>query len=327
MEKLKHPDLLLDGDIIAYRASAATDGRQYVVKWKASDGNTLEQVEKYKKNADKLVQELQFEGITSTMTLEYQPEPVHHALKIVKDSMVSLETAIAPYVDGLGKMQVFISRGGSFREQEFPTYKQLREGMHRPAHLEACKAYLEKNYGAQAFPGQYEADDLMAIAQDGKHVICSIDKDLLQVPGHHFNWVKGEFTYVTQVDGWRNFYAQLLTGDDTDGIPGIKGIGPVKSRRIVDAYDDPFLMYCEVLKAYIRETGKRADETMDEYYLRCVMMVRARARLLYLLRSPSDQWKVPAKKPEPIYVNMAEEIAGDLVVTTMPYMPELDFAS
>jgi hypothetical protein len=61
--------------------------------------------------------------------------------------------------------------------------------------------------------------------------ICSIDKDLLQVPGRHYNWVKGEFYEQTYLSGLRCFYEQCLKGDRTDDIPGIAGIGEVKAKR------------------------------------------------------------------------------------------------
>ena len=72
-------------------------------------------------------------------------------------------------------------------------------------------------------------------------VICSIDKDLLQVPGLHYNWVhdrserndtNGKVS-VSEDVGLRKLYQQVLTGDSTDAILGIRGVGPVTARKII----------------------------------------------------------------------------------------------
>jgi hypothetical protein len=67
----------------------------------------------------------------------------------------------------------------------------------------------------------FEADDALALAQTEDTIICSIDKDLLMVPGRHYNWRKEEFTDVTYESGVKWFCTQLLQGDwSTDSIIG-----------------------------------------------------------------------------------------------------------
>ncbi len=64
-------------------------------------------------------------------------------------------------------------------------------------------------------------------------VICSIDKDLQQIPGNHYNFVKKEHSFVTPEEAIQNFYKQILTGDAADNIKGAKGIGPVRAGKII----------------------------------------------------------------------------------------------
>ena len=64
-------------------------------------------------------------------------------------------------------------------------------------------------------------------------IIVSIDKDFDQVPGWHYNFVKGEKYYVDDDQGFYNFCAQLLTGDRADNIIGLRGIGPVGAAKIL----------------------------------------------------------------------------------------------
>lgn len=55
------------------------------------------------------------------------------------------------------------------------------------------------------------------------HSICaSIDKDLNNVPGWHYNYDTQELYFVHEHDTWKSFYGQILTGDDCDTVPGLK---------------------------------------------------------------------------------------------------------
>ncbi len=91
--------------------------------------------------------------------------------------------------------------------------------------LEHCRELLVTQYNA-TIVNNYETDDALGIAQtkyDGNSRICSLDKDLLQIPGTHFNWVTGVNRLVSPLDGLRTFYKQLILGDKTDNIPGYDG--------------------------------------------------------------------------------------------------------
>lgn len=292
---LDKPVLLIDGDILAYRAASATDGRQYEVKYKqVVNGNefTVITLERYKKDADKRKEDAGDAFISMEQT--WDPEPDIHAFKIIKDALISLERNLEEHIGGpVGIKQICLSRGGSFRERECPSYKSNREDMRRPANLEACKDYLIKHHDALCIAGEFEADDLMAMTQGPNSVICSVDKDLLQIPGYHFNFVKNIFSYVEEIEGWRNLYTQVLTGDDSDGIVGIYGIGPAKAKKILAGLSTPFLMYTAVLRAYLEHTPKIPGEHQDVYHNRVISMVHMNAHLLYLCRHLGDRWKEP----------------------------------
>lgn len=125
----------------------------------------------------------------------------------------------------------------NFRYQIYPQYKANRIGKPRPKHLEAIKSYLVTEWGARFAEGM-EADDYLGILQDedgGTTVICSIDKDLKQIPGKHYNFVKEEWDEVDYPRAIREFYKQLIIGDVSDNIPGAYGMGPVKASRAIDS--------------------------------------------------------------------------------------------
>jgi hypothetical protein len=105
------------------------------------------------------------------------------------------------------------------------------------------REFLVEEHGA-SISYTIEADDALGIALTDNNrnnvdcVLVSIDKDLLQVPGLHYNFVKKEFTRVSPYDGLRFFYKQCLIGDKADNIKGVEGIGEVKAERLLKAAEE-----------------------------------------------------------------------------------------
>jgi 5'-3' exonuclease len=145
--------------------------------------------------------------------------------------------------------RMYLTGKDNFRYKIDPQYKFNRKDKPRPIHLPACQEYLVTKYKAIVTDG-IEADDALGIEQcrhleneEVSTVICSIDKDLLQIPGEHWNFVKKEALTVSKTQGLRHFYKQLLIGDTSDNIFGIKGIGKVKAGYHLDPIDDEVEMY------------------------------------------------------------------------------------
>jgi len=287
--------LLIDGDIVAYRAAAVCDGRQYALRY-MREGQAVTLFEEYKKDADILKKSLETEGFPCTLDLEFDPEPEKNAKYLITKIVHGIKMDCEEHYGCKISLQFFLSIEGSFREQEFPEYKSNRKDLRRPHHLNAMKDYLVSKYGAKSKPGLLEADDMMAMGQGEDTVICSIDKDLLQVPGHHFNFVKKIFSEVTEEQGNRSLYSQMLTGDATDGIPGIKGVGAVTAKKLLKDVHSPFMMYCVVLKEYLQRHKPEEGETQEDFQSRMIATVRVHARLLYLLRSEDDGWEAPTQE-------------------------------
>ena len=94
--------------------------------------------------------------------------------------------------------KVFLSGSGNFRKTLYPEYKANRKDKPKPKHLQLLRTYLTEHWNAVLANG-CEADDLLGVHQTDNTVICSIDKDLLQIPGTHYNWVRGEFTSIPYI--------------------------------------------------------------------------------------------------------------------------------
>jgi 5'-3' exonuclease len=120
----------------------------------------------------------------------------------------------------------------NFRFNLWKEYKANRT-QPRPKNYEAIKVHLVSEWGARIAHGM-EADDALGIGQGKDTIICSIDKDLLQIPGKHYNFVRKEWMDVTPWEGLQWFYKQILIGDTSDNIQGCKGIGAVKAGKAID---------------------------------------------------------------------------------------------
>ena len=121
----------------------------------------------------------------------------------------------------------------NFRKIINPEYKANRKDVITPQWLDICRKYMISEYNTKVTIG-YEADDALGFNQTEETVIASIDKDLLMIPGHHYNFVKKEYREVSELDGIKAFYRQMLIGDSSDNIFGIRGIGKAKAAKIID---------------------------------------------------------------------------------------------
>jgi len=136
--------------------------------------------------------------------------------------------------------ELWLTGKDNFRYKVFPEYKGNRRDAYRPKWEVAVKDYLVAQWDANWSVG-CEADDMLGVRQcelscnSDESVICTIDKDLKMIPGGHYNFVKKEKFYVSDEEGLRFFYTQLLTGDTTDGIKGVPGIGKVKAEKLLSS--------------------------------------------------------------------------------------------
>lgn len=141
---------------------------------------------------------------------------------------------------------------------------------------------------------EYEADDVVAILQNDNTFIYSRDKDLKQVPGHHYNPQKNILEIVTEDKANYQLWIQMLMGDSTDNIPGIEGVGEksalkildgvaVNNRlsKVIDAYTakygqiegmDRFAETWMLVKMRISRGGYEAEKLKAAFYLRDVLI-------------------------------------------------------
>jgi 5'-3' exonuclease len=123
---------------------------------------------------------------------------------------------------------LILSGKNNFRYGIRSDYKQNRDDKARPKWEQALKQHVIDQWEGITAEGM-EGDDGCGIAQyetGCKSIICHQDKDLNQLEGWHYNFVKKEKYFITPEDGIRFFWYQMLVGDRIDNLPGIYGIGP-----------------------------------------------------------------------------------------------------
>jgi 5'-3' exonuclease len=271
--------LLFDGDILAYRAAAATDGRKYT----CADGVEFT----YKREADKHTKD---KGLTVAPKLTYEPEPMNHATHNIR---TMIDACKAEFSEEKVYCFFFLSGKDQFRSKVNSEYKANREDMRRPENLKGCKTYLELDFDAMCVE-PYEADDLLGIAneylkKEFKVIphICSIDKDLMMLPGNHFHIVNLEKSEVDERTGLLNLYSQILQGDRTDNIEGLKGIGPKKAEKALVGCDTEKSFAEAALKTYFDVMGHDADPRD------VIKELLKTAHQVFILRNEGEYYKMP----------------------------------
>ena len=181
--------------------------------------------------------------------------------------------------------ELFLTGKTNFRHEvavSFP-YKGNRQ-QEKPDYLYEVRSHMIKDWAAVVSEGE-EADDMIAIRATELYpdcVVVSIDKDMLQIPGSNYNPGSRKWAEISEFEGLKFFYQQILTGDKADNIIGLYGIGPKKSESMLEDCESEEAMYRVCLDAYGGDTDK----------------VLENARLLWLRRYPGQFWEPPKTTDE-----------------------------
>ena len=197
-----------------------------------------------------------------------------------------VDNAIEEIMDNTsaGSCRVFITsdKGDCFRYAlaTIKPYKGNRSLNGRPYHYEVVRAYLVDKHAAKTVYS-IEADDEIlytATIAPHKYILAVDDKDYWTYTGDIYNIrtkLIGEYKYRNEYGGleltekrkligrgmsW--FYAQMLLGDTADNIPGIKGIGDVKTYNLLKDVTSERVAHGIVMGIYKETYG---DEWTDAF--------------------------------------------------------------
>ncbi|WJY17666.1 hypothetical protein QQS45_08395 [Alteriqipengyuania flavescens] len=189
--------LLIDADLIAYRASAA------------------------------LQQEIDWNGDGFCVSMNGREKEAKKAAEDTVDQMMDK-------LKGDDLIVCLSDEVENFRKDIDPTYKASRGGTERPVHLYDVKEHLGSVFPSRLLP-RLEADDVMGIMatepHKGERVMVSLDKDMKTIPGLLCRpplkaGDKWEIVESSEEEANRFHLWQTLAGDTVDGYPGCAGCGP-----------------------------------------------------------------------------------------------------
>lgn len=140
---------------------------------------------------------------------------------------------IVECLGGIDDVTLFFSSPNNFRKTIKPDYKGHRNRK-KPCGYRRVINWLKEQYYCIEIDG-LEADDALGIHATfyQGNVICSPDKDMRQIPGQLFD-LSNEIVTITKEEGDRWHLIQTMAGDQTDGYPGIPGIGIKRAEALLE---------------------------------------------------------------------------------------------
>lgn len=194
--------------------------------------------------------------------------------------------------------KVFLSGSNNFRYEVYPDYKANRKDKPRPEHWNNCKEFLVTQWKAEITDG-YEADDALGIEQMASgtdSVIASIDKDLLQIPGYHYDFVKGIERFVSPIDALRHFHKQIITGDGSDNIPAFDGKIRNGVPKFVQRLLDPIDSMTTEEEMYNYAASKYEDGYGIHFDNHAINVMHRNAKCLYIMKKENDKYVPPGER-------------------------------
>lgn len=208
---MKSSTLLIDGDLILYKATSAVE-----MDWRIDEDNHIlwsnaaEAFDLFVQQIDRLKQDLSTDSVVIAFT-----------------------------------------KGQSFRSSLYPPYKAPRQGNRKPLAFADVRERVECTYRTLIHPGLEADDVLGIWATRGTFInpiIVSEDKDLKTIPGKLYR--QNELVEVSEEEANYNFMFQTLSGDVTDGYGGCPGVGPKTAEKVLGDTRDLAEMWAKVVACY-----------------------------------------------------------------------------
>lgn len=215
-------------------------------------------------------------------------------------------------------VRMWLTKGSTVFRNNIATIKPYKSGRpEKPVFYEEIREYFLSYFGAVIVEG-LEAEDAAAIAMLGEYkdkgVLCGCDKDLLQIPGTHYNFYSGQAYIVDEANACRAFWTQVLTGDTIDSIVGIPKLGEMAAMRLLKdvhtdtqgwavakeqyykAFGEQRCLKKPIKDGKLRYTYEKGEglERHDGSFISWMDALVENCKLVYLLRSEGDEWTPPA---------------------------------
>lgn len=276
--------LYFDADTLVYRAGFAVQKKHYLLEQNHIDTPFIHFNGKKELNAHVKENPIYEYTIWEREELKSLDE----CIELVDSMVAAVINECAEKTETKQSIKMYLSGPGNFREVVAVTkkYKGNRDNAQKPVYYDDIRNHLIKVYGAMVVSG-LEADDAVSVdytagKDEEDAILVSADKDLDQIAGKHYDWVKKEFYEISTKEAKTRFYIQLIAGDSVDNIPGIPGMGEKKAAKALQECKSPEDMATTAIALY-KEAYK--DTWKD--------VIKEQARLVYILRQEEDSTRRP----------------------------------
>lgn len=168
--------------------------------------------------------------------------------------------------------------GVNFRKEVDRTYKANRT-QPKPDFYNSLSNYVKFSYDAVSAHNE-EVDDIVArkwleFKNNGQEVlIVTIDKDYKQLPDclifdYGLDKTTGEskgFFLTTEQSAERAFWTQMIVGDSSDNIKGVKGCGKVYAQKLLGDVTERFSMFRRTYYLYLEKYQEKASFEFKKNY-------------------------------------------------------------
>lgn len=164
-----------------------------------------------------------------------------------------------------------------------------------------------------------EADDVVAAvsltaAKEGwTPIICTPDKDLKQIPGLHFDYkhMDNQVFDIDENSADLEFWLSMLTGDSSDNVKALPGLGPVKAKAVLkDLLKASSIERSHVVKQkYLEAFGDYYGSIIFDETLIALMMVQPEHPCWEAARQEMETWE--------IWMHDVPSLTGDLDQTLL----------
>jgi 5'-3' exonuclease len=255
--------LLIDGDVLCYQACKPRWER----KAKVQDGHLLTPLDESGKI------------IRPEYTIEEDTQYLQESWKALKKDLQELQDKFFT-----NDYLMAVKGPNNFRNIMYCDYKISRNKDPQIANkfVPTLRKLCVRDGLAIESEGR-EADDLLRIwAEECRragtdYIVCTIDKDLKMIPGSFYNMKQKELIEISEEEAMRHYYEQLLKGDPVDDIPGLRGVGNVKAKKLLADCKEESEFQEIVVGMYIRHYG-------DNWY----DMLLSNGKMIYLQKHSED---------------------------------------
>lgn len=211
-------------------------------------------------------------------------------------ALLICDTMIAGMIKNVGATSAmfFLSDDKNFRHRLAVTTPYKVRDQEKPKHYHLIKQHLITKYNAIVLQDM-EADDALGILSqlcddDGvPYVLATDDKDLKQIPGQHYHITSKKLFHVSVKESLDHFFTQVLTGDRTDSIPGLPGMGAKTAEKVLSSCQsvEDYLNACKETYTEVLKTKSPVLNKVELHVDDPITYLNEQANLLFIRRDPN----------------------------------------